>query len=260
MLDEARVFNERKGLFMAKRRCGLCLTLFASAAVAILGTGCVTNGRRVLLREYGPTVPVLAGEPLKGVTVCLKGFTDATNLVSQISIESKTKPEEPSPFTYVNFTSEQERHWTDEMRALQKQATQADNRQIGDMRNGYGMVMSHVYALNDPATWLAESLKYDLEAQGAKVVDASKADGADVTVSGTIVLCHLGMFMTIGGNLVVDLEVRPKEGAVRQRQIYTHGVTLAVLASEGEYYHALREARQKFSVLAGREIAQAMKP
>ncbi len=242
---------------MAMRRSGLYLSLLALMAAAFLGTGCVTNGRRVLLREYSPTVPELAGEPLKGVTICLKGFNDATNLVS---LESKIKPEEPSPFKYVNFTSEQEKHWTDEMRTLQKQTTQADGREIGDMRNAYGMVMSHVYALNDPAAWLAESLKYDLEAQGAKVVDVSQAASADVSVSGTIVLCHLAMYMTIGGNLVVDLEVQPKKGGIRHRQIYTHGGTLAVLASEGEYYHALREARQKFSILAGREIAQALKP
>jgi len=31
-------------------------------------------------------------------------------------------------------------------------------------------------------------------------------------------------------------------------------------ASEGEYFHALRDARQKFSILAIREISQATKP
>jgi hypothetical protein len=249
--------KKKKGLFMTMRRSGLYLSLLTLMAAAFLGTGCVTNGRRVLLREYGPTVPELAGEPLKGVTICLKGFNEATNLAS---LEPKTKPEEPSPFKYVNFTKEQETRWTDEMRSLQAQIAHAEYREIGDMRNEYGMVMSHVYALNDPAAWLAESLKFDLEAQGAKVVDASQAASADVSVSGNILFCHLAMYMTIGGNLVVDLDVQPKQGGIRRRQIYTHGGTLAVLASEGEYYHALREARQKFSILAEREIAQALKP
>lgn len=34
----------------------------------------------------------------------------------------------------------------------------------------------------------------------------------------------------------------------------------ARVASEGEYFHALRDARQKFSILAIREISQATKP
>ena len=36
--------------------------------------------------------------------------------------------------------------------------------------------------------------------------------------------------------------------------------TGVALASEGEHFHALRDARQKFSILAAREIMQAMKP
>ena len=33
-----------------------------------------------------------------------------------------------------------------------------------------------------------------------------------------------------------------------------------MLASEGEYLHALRDARQKLSILATREITQALPP
>jgi hypothetical protein len=242
---------------MTIERFGKGLSLLTFIVAAVFGTGCVTNGRRVLLKEYGPSIPVVADSALKGATICLKGFVCATNLAS---LEPKSKPEEPSPFKYMNLTREQDQAWEKEMLALQKQTRKSDWREIGNLRNGFGMVMSHVYAINDPATWLVDSLKYDLEAQGAKVVDTSQAASADVSVSGTIQLCRTDMYFTVNGTLVVDLDVQPKSGEVRHRQIHTHGATAAVLASEGEQFHALRDARQKFSILVTREIAQALKP
>jgi hypothetical protein len=47
--------------------------------------------------------------------------------------------------------------------------------------------------------------------------------------------------------------------AVRHRQIHTRGATAASLASEGEFFHALRDCRQKFSIFAIREMVQALK-
>jgi len=232
------------------------LPLLTLLLMTVLGTGCVTNGRRVLLKEYGPSVPVVADSPLRGATICLKGFTCATNLVS---LEPNTTPEEPTPFKYMGLTREQDQLWEKEMIDLQKQTKKSDWREIGNLRNGFGMVMSHVYAINDPAAWLLESLKYDLEAQGAKVVDASRAATADVSVSGIIQLCRTDMYFTVNGTLVVDLDVQPKTGEERHRRIHTHGATAAVLASEGEQFHSLRDARQKFSIFVTREIAQVLK-
>jgi len=233
------------------------LSLLALFANVPLGTGCVTNGRRVLLKEYGPSVPVLTNVTLKGSTICLKGFTSAPDLVS---LELKSKPEEPNPFQYMDLTREQDKLWDKEMNDLRKRTTEADWKKIGNLRNGLGMVMSHVYALNDPAVWLTDSLKFDLEAQGAKVVDASQADTADVSISGIVQVCRTDMYFVINGTLVVDLDVQPKKGEVRHKQIHTHGATGVALDSEGENFHALRDARQKFSILATREIMQAMKP
>jgi len=122
------------------------------------------------------------------------------------------------------------------------------------------MVMSHVYALNDPAVWLAEALKFDLEAHGAKVVDASESADADATIGGVIQLFREDMYVTVNASIVVDLEVQPRKGDARRKQVHTHGATGAMLASEGEYFHALRDARQKFSILAIREVSQAIRP
>jgi hypothetical protein len=224
-------------------------------ALLLLGTGCVTNGRRVLLREYGPSIAVSDSNRLNGVTVCLKGFETAPSL---ITLKPTSKPEKLEGFKYTDLTREQDKQWNGEQRALQK-ANGGDGVKIGNMRNGWGMVMSHVYALSDPAAWMLQGLKYDLEAQGAKVVDASQAAAADVVVGGKIELLRVDMYMTVNSAMLVDLNVQPRTGPPRQRQIHTHGATGAMLASEGEYFHALRDARQKFSILAAKEIQEARK-
>jgi hypothetical protein len=229
--------------------------MIAIAAI-LLGTGCVTNGRHILLKEYSAGIPPQTDANINGKTVCIKGFTCAPSLVA---LEVKDKPEEPNPYKYAERTRAQDKIWNADLHVAQKQAAKSDQKEIGNMRNGFGMVMSHVYALNDPAEWLAEGLKYDLEAQGAKVVDASQAADADVTISGTIQLCRADMYMTEDAHLVVDLDVQPKHGEPRHRTIHTHGATAAVLASEGEYFHAFRDAREKFSIFTVREISQALK-
>src|ERR1051326_6424452 len=94
---------------------GQYLSLLALIAITVVGTGCVTNGRRVLLKEYGPSVPALAEGTLKGSTICLKGFSCAPNLTN---LELKSKPDEPSPFKYVDLTREQDKLWDMEMKAL----------------------------------------------------------------------------------------------------------------------------------------------
>ena len=234
-------------------RLALALTLLCG----VLGTGCVTNGRKVLLKEYGPSVPEESHRPLAGITVCVLGFESAPDLVS---LKVETEPEEPKPFKYKNQSREEDKAWSKEMRALQKQSKNATLREIGNMRNGFGMVMSHVYALNDPADWLRDSLRFDLEAQGAKVVDASHADEAAVSVSGRVLRCGADMYMVINGTLVVDVELKPRQGDAVIRRIHTHGATTAVLASEGEYFHALRDARQKFSILVTQDLLRIAAP
>jgi hypothetical protein len=240
---------------MSIRRFVSYLSFLAVAAAALFQTGCVTNGRRVLLKEYGPSIHPVAGANLNGATVCIKGFTCAPDLVT---FPLQANPEEPAVYSYIERTRDQDKVWDQEQRAMQKQATQAGWREIGNMRNGFGMVMSHVYAMTDPGAWLVQGLTFDLEAQGAKVVDASQADTADVTVSGMIQRCSLDMYMTIDGKFVVDLDVQPKQGEARHRQIYTHGATAAILASEGEYFHALRDCREKFSIFTIQEISLAL--
>ncbi len=239
--------------FVRNFRCGPPLA--ALALVAVLGTGCATNGRYVLLKEYGPSVPPQPDRRLKNTTICLKGFTCAPNLMSP---DPKTEPEQPPGFTFTPFTSEQSQTWTQEFKAAKKASTKADWREIGNVRNGFGMVMSHVYALNDPGTWLANTLKSDLESQGAKVVDASQSGTADISISGTLQFCRVDIYMKIWGDLVVDLELQPKDRPASHALLHTEGGTVAWVGATSEFYKPLRECRQKFSWLVMREILKAL--
>ncbi len=229
--------------------------VLAAVGLLGLGTGCATNGRRLLLKEYVPTGPLATNRPLQGLVVCIKPFRCATNLVEPAPT---TKPEEPSQFKFVPLTKQQDDQWASEFRALEKTKPQSEWFLIGNVRNGFGMVLSHVYALNDPGAWVADTLKMDLESQGAKVVDSSQADSADLCLSGTVQFCRVDMYMKIWADLVVDLELQPKNAALRHKVIHTSGGLLSWVGSEGEFYNPIRESRQKFSWLASREIAAAM--
>ena len=224
-------------------------------AAVLLGTGCATNGRQILLKEYGPTGAPATELSLKGKTVCLKGFECATSLTSP---DPTSKPEQPAQFKFVPFTAEQSKQWESEFKARAKATSKSDWRDIGNIRNGFGMVMSHVYALNDPGVWLVETLKMDLESQGAKVVDATQADTADICLSGKVQFCRVDIYMKIWGDLVVDLELSPKNRTASHACLHTEGGTAAWVGSTSEFYKPLRECRQKFSWLVSREIIRAL--
>ena len=227
------------------------------SAVMIFGAGCATNGRHVYLKEYHASVPPQADSPLKGKTICLKGFQCVSTLTGP---DPTSKPEQPAQFTYVAFSDADSKAWTRDGDALQKRAAQSDWREIGNVRNGFGMVMSRVYAMNDPAVWLADSLKMDLESHGAKVVGPDESAAADISVWGTIQFCRVDMYMKIWGDLVVQLELQPRDRGISRTLLHTGGGTVAWVGATSEFYKPLRESRQKFSWLAAREIAKALNP
>lgn len=232
--------------------------LTALAAAALLATGCASGQRHVLLKEYGPTVAPRADQALKGITICIQGFQCAPSLVSP---NPSTRADAEVGFTPTPFTDEEQTAWTAETKALKQSTTQADWREIGNVRTGIGAVIGHVYALNDPGAWLAETLKLDLEGQGAKVVDASQSDSADICVAGTIQFCRVDMYMKIWCDLVVDVEFRPQVRPAARKILHTaSGGSSVMSTSNTQFYKALRECRQKFAHLAIQEIVQALQP
>lgn len=191
------------------------------------------------------------------MTVCIQPFQCAS---SPTSPTPESEPEKPAGFSFVPFSDDQSKTWSQEFKLAKANSSKAVWREIGNLRNGFGMVMSHVYALNDPGVWLADTLKMDLESLGAKVVEASPSDAADVTVSGTIEFCRVDMYMKIWGDLVVDFDLQPTGGTAHPVHLHTEGGTVGWVGSTSEFYHALRECRQKMSWLVTREILKCMSP
>src|ERR1051326_3953018 len=108
---------------MGTRLCRNVSVSIALSTVLLLSAGCATNGRRILLKEYGPTVPVLTDSPLKGKTICLRGFHCASDLIAP---DPKTKPEQLTQFRRVDFTSEQGKTWDKDYDVVKKSTKESD--------------------------------------------------------------------------------------------------------------------------------------
>lgn len=229
----------------------------AFAVLALfLGAGCATSGRHVLLKEYGPSLPPRPDTPLQNTTICIKPFQCVESLSSLIPT---SEPAQLPTFRFVPFTDEQSKTWAKESKLAKQNSSKADWREIGNVRNALGIVMSHVYALNDPGVWLADTLKMDLESLGAKVVGANQEDIADITLSGTLHFCRVDIFVKIWGDLAVDIELQSKGRSASHMFLHTDGGTVGWVGSSPEFYRPLRECRQKISWLVSQEILEALK-
>ena len=127
------------------------------------------------------------------------------------------------------------------------------------MRNGFGMVMSKVYALHDPGLWLTDTLKADLQQLGARVVEPSQEADADITIGGTIKYCKVDIYMSMWSDLVVDLQLKPKAKMATTRSFHTKDARAAWTSSSFEYYQTLRVCQRKFSSLAITAIEELLK-
>jgi hypothetical protein len=61
------------------------ILLYSLLAASLLISGCATYGRHIFLKEYGPTVPKKADSPLKGVSVCVKTFSETFRVTDLVS-------------------------------------------------------------------------------------------------------------------------------------------------------------------------------
>ena len=225
-------------------------------ALVLVAAGCATSGRYVALKEFSAPKPAEDNSPLKGHTVCIKPFASTFNIDDKLPDKDTT---EPASYTYVKPTKEEAKLWDAEVNQRKKTSTKADWPQIGYVRNGFGMVMSKVYALNDPGAWLADTLKADLEKLGATVVEPSKEADADVTVSGTIKYFKVDIYMSMWSDLIVDVQMKTKAKAATTMPFHTRAAQAAWSGSSFEYYQSVRQCQQKFSRLAIAEMEKQLK-
>jgi hypothetical protein len=223
-------------------------------AIALLA-GCATSGRYVALKEFSSPRSSEENSPLKGRTVYVKPFVSAFNIDDKLPDKNTI---EPPNYTYVKLTKEETKLWDNEVNQRKKTMTKADWPQIGYVRNGFGMVMSKVYALNDPGVWLTETLKADLQKLGARVVDTSQEADAEISVGGTIRYFKIDIYMSYWADLVVDVQLKPRTKAVTTRSLHTKAGQAAWSSSSFEYYQSLRQCQQKFSRLVIADMEQLL--
>jgi hypothetical protein len=232
------------------------MTKMLLLAAMMTGAGCATSGRYVVLKEFSPPTPSQENSPLKGHTLCVKPFASGFSINDKLPDKNTT---EPPNYTYVRMTKEETKMWDDEDTLLRKTMKKSELPQIGYVRNGFGAVMSKVYALNDPGLWLTDTLKADLEKLGARVVDAPQEAEAEITLGGTINYFKIDVYMSYWADLIVDVQLKPKTKPATTRSIHTKAGRGAWSSSSFEYYQSLRECQQKFSRLVITNLEQLLK-
>jgi len=232
------------------------MTMVLALAVALAGAGCATSGRYVALKEFSPPLPSEENSPLKGRAICVQPFVSAFSINDKLPDEHAV---EPPKYSYVKLTEEETRLWDNEVDKLKKTTSKKDWPQIGYVRNMIGIVMSKVYALNDPGAWLTDTLKADLQKLGARLVGTSQEADAEISVRGTVKYFKVDMYMSYGADLVVDVELKPRTKAVVSRSLHTKAGRVAWSGSSYEFYQSLRECQQKLLRLVIADIEQLLK-
>lgn len=224
--------------------------------VGMFLTGCATSGRRVLLKEYGPTVPQRVDSPLKGITVSIEPFGEHFGINDQPPGKNSV---EPASYSFLKMTPEQEKQWSRDVAARKKSSDEKDWKQIGYVRNLYGIVMSKVYAVNPSGQWLADTLKMDLRQQGATVVEGADSAKATVRLKGSIRYFKIDIYMKYWADLVVDVQIQARDKPPVERTLHTSAGQTAWSGSSFEYFQTIRECQQKLSLALLNELENVLK-
>jgi len=231
--------------------------MMALLVVALASTGCIHVSRHVALKEFNSAISGEGNSPLRGHTVCVKGFVSAFDIHNPLPAVNVS---EPPDFHYVPMTDAEKRLWHAEAMKQEKTTARESWPAVGVLRNGFGKVLGDVYALNDPGEWLTDALKADLQKLGARVVDESQEADADVTVGGTITYLKIDIYMKYWVDLVVDAQMKTPGKAVTTQAVHTHVDQVAWVGTSFEFYQALRECEQKFSRVMISDLEQKIKP
>jgi uncharacterized lipoprotein YajG len=132
-----------------------------------------------------------------------------------------------------------------------------DRREVGRVRNAYGMVTAKVYAGGqNVGAWVADALASELRAAGCNVV----RDGNGATsITGTVTDAFADVFFTINANVDATITVKRNGGVLLQKQFSgKNNAKVAWTASGHEYEEGLKRALQDLMEQAVPEILKAL--
>lgn len=202
----------------------------------LLSTACAFSDVGITLAEFEPSLPANHSPALAGQTFRIAAVTFDGDV--EKGWQESEPADEPEGFEYHHMSDEA----GDQLSATVSARHESGERgpDIGFVRNGFGMKTASVYALGDPATWFGEILRFELENQGAKVVDGP----ADVEVDARVRYLEVDLYMTTKAHLVVDFTIT-RDGNAEPLRLHTYGTKTAWVGSAGEYLAAIRSATQQ---------------
>ena len=114
-----------------------------------------------------------------------------------------------------------------------------DKRDIGGVRNTWGMKTAKVVAKNDVATWVKQALMDELKHHGYEVTTAA----SPLAVGGKILEVYCDSYLTFEGKVMLAIELR-REGTALLDKTYTGkgGGSLMIAGTGKAYAKALQEA------------------
>lgn len=213
-------------------------SLLVAACLAPWFASCAFSSRAVSLQNYEPIVAAGSFPALAGKRVAITLLDDQRTGPDAV----KDVPATPDPpgYRYLDISPAATDKWT--AGASAAEASGRAKHLIGCVRNGLGMRTADVFALDEPATWLRETIERELANQGATL--AEKVENADLTLSMTLRHLDVDIYFTIGCRMVADVHAGTG-GTARNFTLNVKGSKTAVWGSSWEYYLAMREAQQK---------------
>lgn len=210
------------------------------AALSLLAA-CAT--RRVLvLDEFQPRAAAAPASALAGKSVFVE-VSAGSDLMNTDVRKGASLTEPPSGYAFSEMNEADVERWDDLVTTARKAGSKEVWSSVGWMRNGYGMHLADIFSVDPPAVFLEETLKRELQAQGATL--ASSAGEADLVVKGELRYFKVDIYMKYWADVVVDWEYSPRGGQPVRQTRHTHGETTAWTSSAWEFYQPLRQCEQE---------------
>jgi hypothetical protein len=204
--------------------------------------------RQVYLHEYSPTVwkaDRSRRSLLRGVTVSVKGFAEAFDCSTIVPDQNGLEPQGWLFSNIATNTSENTR-WNKDAETRNKSIKLDDCKPIGYVRDVSGRARFGVFSTVPPGDWLSDTLKMDLENQGAQIVGG---ENATVSIQGTIRYLTIDACGRYCADLVADVEITVKDHPPIKQTFHTIATEHRHVFSTSafECFKSLRQCQQKFS-------------
>ena len=204
---------------------------------ALAASGC---SHPLLLKKYAATSP--ARQVISGRTLHLAAFEDRRE-ADWDDQKSKALPE-PKDFAVKPLSAEQLEAWEQERDALETSVPEMRWTKVGHKRNGFGMPIKDVRALNSPAEWLTEAARLELKAQGAALVERPDAD---LVVEAVLRYAFLDLYLATWVHLVLDVTTTLRGQPPKTVRIHASEGMTAWTGGDTESFEIFTATEQRLS-------------